>query len=193
MISKLRRSQAAGCRGILLFDPTQAGNRFSVFPAAAATRRRAADRDHHGRGHALRRPRPSWSGVFAADRFTAFFLGTSTRSSTDFESLLDGSLGRVLRRLLCAAVPLHRLPGAAAAHPLAPCQHHAPRASRCAAISPSTTCWPPPSPPRRSRPPSATRSWCACSRPPPWRARRGPASRGHPLHSRRSMDGEEPR
>jgi hypothetical protein len=80
---------------VLLFDPTQARSRFSVLPAATAS-------VHGGtlsvsaagtqRAVLAGDPGPAWAGVFAADRFTAFFLRDVDTLVGDFEDLVGSSL-----------------------------------------------------------------------------------------------------
>ena len=87
----VRSLAGARARGILVFDPGRAGARFSVFPEGTATIT----------GDALKLtttgPRPftltgepdlSWTGVFAADRFTSFFLRDMRTMTADFQKLL---------------------------------------------------------------------------------------------------------
>jgi hypothetical protein len=79
---------------VLFFNPTQAGSRFSVSPAAAATLRGGTLTVTTPRAALSGDPGPAWSGVFAADRFTAFFLRDIDTLVGDFTSLLNRSLGQ---------------------------------------------------------------------------------------------------
>ena len=83
-------------RGILVFDPARARNRFTVAAEGTAT----------ARGGSLTlvtsgpppltitgTPDLSWTSVFAADRFTAFFLRDIRTMTADFQRLLETSRG----------------------------------------------------------------------------------------------------
>ena len=82
-------------QGILLYDRARAENRLSVYPAGSASSRAGV------LTVTTRRPQvtlsgsaaPSWTGVFAADRFTDLFLRDVRTLTADFEKLRDGSLG----------------------------------------------------------------------------------------------------
>ena len=90
------RALAGGAiRGIVVYDPARAENRLSVYPAgSASTRGGVLTVTTSGPQVTLSgSPAPSWTGVFAADRFTELFLRDIHTLSTDFEKLRDGSLG----------------------------------------------------------------------------------------------------
>ena len=98
-------------QGILLFDASKENNRFSVFPAGrASTREGILTVTTGGRPQVTLSGKPdfSWTGVFAADRFTDLFLRDIHTLTADFQKLLDGSLGEFFAAslalvFLCAA------------------------------------------------------------------------------------------
>jgi hypothetical protein len=86
----------AEVRGITRYNPTAAGNHLSVFPRGTAVARggtlvlTAAGRPPVT---IVGAPDLSWSSVFSADRFTALFLRDVATLTTDFQRLLNTSLG----------------------------------------------------------------------------------------------------
>jgi hypothetical protein len=83
-------------KGILRFDGRQGENRLQVFPAATAVTRGGTvimTTNTSPPVTIVGTPDPSWSSVFAADRFTGLFLRDVTTLTTDFQRLLGGSLG----------------------------------------------------------------------------------------------------
>jgi hypothetical protein len=97
-------------QGILLYDPARAENRLSVYPAGSASTRAGVLTLTTSRPQVTLSgsPAPSWTGVFAADRFTELFLRDIHTLTADFEKLRDGSLGEFFAAclallFLCAA------------------------------------------------------------------------------------------
>jgi hypothetical protein len=97
-------------QGILLYDPARAENRLSVYPAGSASTRAGVLTVTTLRPQVTLSgsPAPSWTSVFAADRFTDLFLRDIHTLTADFEKLRDGSLGEFFAAcfallFLCAA------------------------------------------------------------------------------------------
>jgi hypothetical protein len=98
-------------QGILLFDTAKAEDRFSVFPAGVASTRAGiltVTTTSRPPVTISGSPAFSWTGVFAADRFTDLFLRDIHTLTADFQKLLDGSLGEFFAAclallFLCAA------------------------------------------------------------------------------------------
>lgn len=110
-VLSVRAITKGNVQGILLYDSAKAENRFSVFPAgSASTRAGILTVTTSGRPQVTVSGRPdfSWTGVFAADRFTDLFLRDIHTLTADFQKLLDGSLGEFFAAclallFLCAA------------------------------------------------------------------------------------------
>jgi hypothetical protein len=97
-------------QGIVVYDSARAENRLSVYPAGTASTRAGVLTVTTSRPQVTLSgsPAPSWTGVFAADRFTDLFLRDIHTLSADFEKLRDGSLGEFFAAclallFLCAA------------------------------------------------------------------------------------------
>ena len=97
-------------QGILVYDPARAENRLSVYPAGSASTRGGVLTVTTSRPQVTLSgsPAPSWTSVFAADRFTDLFLRDIRTLTADFEKLRDGSLGEFFAAclallFLCAA------------------------------------------------------------------------------------------
>jgi hypothetical protein len=85
----------AEVRGILRYDATAAGNHLSVFPRGSAVARGGTlilSADSRPPVTIVGTPERSWASVFAADRFTGFFLRDVATLTTDFQRLLNTSL-----------------------------------------------------------------------------------------------------
>jgi hypothetical protein len=83
-------------QGILRFDARAAERRLQVFPTGTAVTRGGTlimTTDSRPPLTIIGTPEPSWSPVFAADRFTGLFLRDVTTLTTDFARLLGRSRG----------------------------------------------------------------------------------------------------
>ena len=98
-------------QGVLLFDTAKAADRFSFAAGGTATTSAGTLTVKTSGVSPITisgKPDLSWTGVFAADRFTSVFLRDIGTLTSDFEALLDGSLPQFFAAcfallLLCAA------------------------------------------------------------------------------------------
>jgi hypothetical protein len=103
--------QGSDFRGVLIFDPSHAAPRFTVYAAASASAR-AGSVTLRASGHPplslTGAPELAWTGVFAADPITSAFLRDIAALTADYQRLLSTSLAQFFTAcfslvLLCTA------------------------------------------------------------------------------------------